>query len=362
MYDSGGTGRYNMTGIRVLREDFRDWDRFLLSQKASTVYHTSQWLSIIKEAYGHEPCCILLEDKDGKFVGGLPLVNVRSQLTGTRLTSVPGGESCNPLVRNQDDYDLLLAYLFELKKERGFKYIELRTTDDFGFTHHGLVEQGMGLSTYSLDLSAPLDNVFSSFHHSCVQRAIKKSAKAGLALAVGGAETDVMEFYKLYCNMRKQYGLFPQPYIFFSKMWSILAPHGKIEILSASHEGQTISSVLLLKHGDTVTYEYGASLDETLHLHPSHFLLWEAIRRAKAEGYREFSFGRTFDTNTSLAQFKTRWGTTRKRLCYYHITDSSGTRSFRTNSTLQRLMSWSVRTSPDILNRAFARLLYAHLV
>lgn len=351
-----------MAGIRVLREDFRDWDRFLLSQKASTVYHTSQWLSIIKEAYGHEPCCILLEDKDGKIVGGLPLVTVRSNFTGTRLTSVPGAESCNPLVRNQGDYDLLLAYLFELRKERDFKYIELRTSDDFGFTHHGLIRQGMEMSTYLLDLNIPLDDIFSSFHHSCIQRAIKKSAKAGLALAAGGAETDVREFYKLYCGMRKRYGLLPQPYIFFSRMWSIMAPHGKIEILSASHEGRTISSVLLLKHGDIVTYEYGASLHETLHLHPSHFLLWEAIRRATAEGYRMFSFGRVFDTNTSLSQFKARWGTRRRHLCYYHITDSSETQFFRTNSTLQRLMSWSVRISPDILTRTFARLLYPHLV
>lgn len=352
-----------MAVIRVLREDFRDWDRFLLSRKDSSIYHTSQWLFLVKAAYGHEPCCILLEDNNGKPLGGLPFVAVRSSFTGNRLTSVPGGESCNPLVENQEDYDLLLAYLEELRRKQALKYIELRTTDDFEFAHQGLVRQDMDLCTYLLDLGAPLDGIFSSFHRNCIQRAITKSAKSGLSLTVGTSEEDMKEFYRLYYGMRKRYGLLPQPYVFFSKMLSVMAPLGKIELLSAYHEGRPISSVLLLKHGQTVTYEYGASRHDMLHLHPSHFLLWESIKRAREQGYQTFDFGRTSDSNIGLSQFKARWGTIRRHLRYYHITTGdSQTRSFRTNGTLQRFMSLSVRSFPDVFTRTFARLLYPHLV
>lgn len=351
-----------MGQIRLLRGRLDDWGRFVLSRKDSTVYHTPQWLFIIKEAYGHEPCCILAQDQDGEFVGGLPLVTVRSNLTGTRLSSVPGGEACNPLVRDQEVYDLLLAYLVELRRDRGFKYIEIRTGEDFRFAHRGLVRQDMGLSSYLLDLAPPLDDIFSSFHNSCIRRPIRKSARCGLVFAAGKAQNDLREFYKLYYAMRKRYGLLPQPYVFFSKMLSIMGPHGKIEILRASHGGKTVSSVLLLKHGDTVTYEYGASLKEALRLHPSHFLLWEAIIRAKEQGFKTFSFGRTSDANAGLCQFKARWGARRKRLIYYHICGSAKAKPLRTNSLVQGLMSWSVRSLPDIFTRTLARLLYPHLV
>lgn len=351
-----------MAEIRLLREQLDDWGRFVLCRKDSTVYHTPQWLYVIKEAYGHEPCCMLVEDRDGEFVGGLPLVTVRSNLTGTRLTSVPGGETCNPLVRDQEVYDLILAYLFELRKERGLKYIELRTGEDFRLAHPGLVRQDMGLSTYLLDLDPPLDDIYSSFHNSCIRRPIRNSSKCGLVVTAGKAETELREFYRLYYGMRKGYGLLPQPYIFFFKMRSIMAPHGKIEILSASYEGRTVSSALLLKHGDTVTYEYGASLKEALQLHPSHFLLWAAIRRAKEEGFRTFNFGRTSDANEGLSRFKARWGTRRKRLSYYHICGSAEAKNFRTNRLMQGLMSWSIRSLPDIFIRSLAGVLYPHLV
>lgn len=331
-------------------------------RRDSTIYHTPQWLFMIKEAYGGEPWCVLAEDRHGEIIGGLPLVTVRSRFTGTRLTSVPGGQTCNLLVRDQEVFDLILAYLCELRKECGFKYIELRTDDEFRFTHPGLVRQDMGFSTYLLDLGPPLCDIFSSFHGSCIQRPIKNSAKLGLVLTAGKAEEDLMEFYSLYYGMRKRKGLLPQPYIFFSKLRSIMAPCGKIEILSASHGGRTVASVLILKHGDTVTYEYGASLDEALHLHPSHFLLWEAIKRAREEGFRVLDFGRTSDENKGLCQFKGRWGTRRMALTYYHIRGSGQAKSFRTSSALQGLMSWSIRSLPDVFTRSFSRILYPHLL
>lgn len=351
-----------MVDLRLSHAPLEEWDRFVLSRKDSTVYHTCEWLSVIREAYGHEPFCLLATDGEGQLVGGLPLVAVRSALTGTRLTSAPGGESCNPLVRDQEIYDLLLDYLDELRKAHGFNYVELRIDEDFGLVHPGLVRQDMGLSTYLLDLRPSLDDIFSSFHKSCVRRPIRKSTRCGLVLTADKTEASLREFYTLYYAMRKNYGLLPQPYVFFSKMRSILAPLGKIEILSASHGGRTVSSILLLKHGDTTTYEYGASLGAARRLHPSHFLLWEAIRRAKEEGFRTFNFGRTFDANGGLSRFKARWGTRRKRLLYYHLRGNSGTKSFRTNNLIQALMSCSVRFLPDRFTRSLAKLLYPHLV
>lgn len=351
-----------MPVIRVLTGRLHDWGRFVLSRRDSTIYHTPQWLFMIKEAYGGEPWCVLAEDRDGKIIGGLPLVTVRSRLTGTRLTSVPGGQTCNMLAGDQEVCDLILAYLCELRKERGFKYIELRTDDEFRFTHPGLVRQDMGFSTYLLDLGPPLSDIFSSFHGSCIQRPIKNSVKCGLVLTEGTAEEDLRRFYSLYYGMRKRKGLLPQPYIFFSKLRSIMAPCGKIEFLSATHGRRTVASVLILKHGETVTYEYGASLHEALDLHPSHFLLWEAIKRARAEGFRVFDFGRTSDENKGLCQFKARWGTRRMALNYYHICGSDRTQSFRTSGALKRLMSWSMRTLPDVFTRSFSRILYPHLL
>src|SRR5262249_27254929 len=152
-----------------------------------------------------------------------------------------------------------------------------------------------GYSSYVLHLDRDLQEIESSLHKDSIYRQIKKASARGLQLIVGDSLKDVKIFYALYLQLRKYYGLLPQPFTFFSHMWNILSQGNHINILHAAYQGKIISSLLLLKYKHTVIYEYGASRFDMMHLSPSPFLLWEAIKQAKRDGYKRFDFGRTSD-------------------------------------------------------------------
>ena len=162
--------------------------------------------------------------------------------------------------------------------------------------------------------------------------------------------------------MRRAHGLLPQPYSFFLTMWEIMSEEDHIDILHARYDGKVISSLLLLKYKDTVTYEYGATICRMFHLRPSHFLLWEAIKRLRLQGYTKLDLGRTVNRNKGLADFKSRWGAKRQALRYYYIPDIDGFASTRHKSLTNEIMYRASRRLPSSLCHLTGALLYKHFV
>ncbi len=201
-----------------------------------------------------------------------------------------------------------------------------------------------------------------SLHKNCILRAIKKANKLGLKLVTGDSLKDVKIFYDLYLKMRKEYGLMPQPYKFFAEMWKTLHQQNLIEILHAEHEGEIISSLILLKYKDTVIYEYGASRSDRVHLKPSPFLLWEAIKRSKAQGYSIFDFGRTENDNEGLSTFKKRWNARQEVLHYYYLPDIGGVSSLRQTGMAKRMMNYTIKHSPGPICQWVGQVLYQNFV
>ncbi len=61
------------------------WDEFLSGQENSTIYHTSAWARVIKEAYGYLPRYYVLENEDGRYKAAIPFFGIKSRLSGKRL-------------------------------------------------------------------------------------------------------------------------------------------------------------------------------------------------------------------------------------------------------------------------------------
>jgi len=349
--------------IRIIESDEMEmWDKFVFTHKLGSLYHTSLWRELIESVYGHQPLYLIIEDGKGDITAGLPLFLVHDKITGNRLSSVPGAHFCNPLVSTQEMYDRLINFVLDFKEKNNVKYLELKTSSAFPFDNRKFGKAMYGYSTYILNIDPSLETIHSSFHNSCVQRAIKKSYKSNIELAVAESVQEVQDFYQLYLKMRKDAGLLPQPYKFFSSMWKIMSPKQHIDILHAKHADSIISTILLLKYKNTVIYEYGASIPEMLSLRPSHFLLWESIKRSKLQGYKEFDFGRTADEDTGLSDFKRRWGTEKESLPYYYIPNVSGFASIRRWSLSRNIMHYSIKHMPDSCCSFMGKVLYKKLV
>ncbi len=352
-----------MAVIKVLEESELDqWDKFVFRHKNGSIYHTSWWQKIIRSTYGHHPLYIVLKDEEGHIVGGMPLFLIKGIFNSMRMTSLPCAQTCNPLFGSQPEYDEILKYLNYLIREYRCDYAEIRTTSEIELATKSYKTKIENYSIYLLDLERPLDEVRRSFHKSCVQRPIEKASRSGLELIEGNTEADLRDFYNLYLTMRKSYGLLPQPFTFFSALWTELHPRGHMDLWLAKYSGRIASSLLLLKFKERVTYEYGASLPDLLNTRPSHFLIWEAIKKAVMTGYKEFDFGRTSDDNLGLSDFKSRWGTKRRSLTYYLIYNGVAVKPARENLLARKIMSILVSSSPAWLCERTGQVLYKYLV
>ena len=335
---------------------------FVAKHPLGTVYHTTSWRRVIKDTYGLRPFYVYLEESDRSIVGGIPMFWVNSRLSGRKLSALPGAQYCNPLVRDQEEYDEILSCLTGVIQGKDGGYVEIRTSSDFTMKTDAFGKGFENYCTYRLNLEKPLADIRNGLHRSCIQRVLEKKAyRNGLELERAESEKDVKSFYRLYLSMRKRVGCLPQPYKFFKALWRNLSKDD-MEILLCKKNGVCVAAILLLYFGDTAIYEYGASRPDMLKEGVSHFLLWEAIKTARNRGYKRFDFGRTAFSNHGLNQFKHRWGTEKVLLSYYFLPKIRNFSPISQHVGLNRLMHSTMALLPESTCRIIGRTLCRHLV
>ena len=76
---------------------FPQWDELLFKTPGSSFFHTSSWARVLKESYGYV-ANYFTEISDGEILTLLPVMEVRSFLTGCRGVSLPFTDSCEPIL------------------------------------------------------------------------------------------------------------------------------------------------------------------------------------------------------------------------------------------------------------------------
>ena len=102
------------------------WFEFLALQADATVFHHPLWSICLSESYRYRPFVIVMKDSEGKIVGGLPVMEIDSWLTGKRWVSLPFTDHCSPLLRNKDDLEKFCLGVFAKSNELKGDGLELR--------------------------------------------------------------------------------------------------------------------------------------------------------------------------------------------------------------------------------------------
>ena len=66
-----------------------EWDAFVRAQPQWTHFHLFGWRTVMRRALGHEGVYLAARDPDGRLMGVLPLVRVKSLVFGHYLVSMP---------------------------------------------------------------------------------------------------------------------------------------------------------------------------------------------------------------------------------------------------------------------------------
>ena len=331
-----------------------DWDAKVKAFPEGSGFHSLQWTRVLQDSYGYIPCYLVFGDRDAP-AAIIPMMEIRSFLTGIRGVSLPFSDNCPPLLNGSADRKKVIDAIFSYGRSAGWKEVEFRGGD--------LLVDTLSPSTWyyrhRLSLQHDSDSLFATLRHS-TRNNVRKAQKSGVVITKGRESEDMEKFYKLNVQTRKKHGLPPQPLSFFRKFHEHIIAPGQGSIVTAHYNGQCISGVICMEFGDTVILKYAAAAVDSLGVRPNNLLIWELIQRYRDEKFQTIDFGRTDPQNEGLRRFKNSWNVEETVFSYFKFDLEKNT------SVAQHLYSTDIasavfRVMPGPLLRLVGKVLYRHI-
>ncbi len=317
-----------MLNITVIdpKEDSR-WDKFVLNHKFGSVYHLSDWSEILKASFGYKPNYVISEENE-EIKAAIPLMLVKSWLTGKRLVSLPRIPYCDPLVNSEDELKVLLDYIYQIVDEWQVDYVEIKTQFNNQFFKDDHIKSYKHFKNHMLSLEIERDELWKSFDRTCVRQRINRAQQDNVKFRFGETEEDLKIFYALHKKTTEKQKIPIRPFNYFYNIWQTLRNKKLILLLIAEVDGEAGAANISFKFKNTLYYEFlGLNYDLIQHS-PGHLLIWEAIKLALENNLQYFDFGLTPPDNPGLADFKKRWCAEESELSYFYYPDVKGYKDF----------------------------------
>lgn len=331
----------------------RRWDEYVDDHPSGTVYHSTAWGQVLESTFRYTPFYLALEREDKRrFEGIVPLFLIDNRLAGKKVVSLPLTTYCKRLMPDTD-FDRMLHFI--KSHVSGNVCMEFKLFEE-GECRFDMLERRSDYVTQVLQIEPDLEKTYRKFHDTSIRQKIKRAEKSGLNLRMGESEKDLRSFYKLYTKTRKKHGLPPQPFSFFLNMWRVLKPKNLMSLPLVEHEDKVVAAATILKSKNIHHFEYSGSDERSLKLFPNHKLIWESIQLAYRTGSRFFDFGRSWNSNKPLIDFKARWGAEKYELPYYYYPKDQ---KFRLkDSSVPETLRHINRILPDFLLEIEGNIVY----
>lgn len=288
----------------LAREDERQRiDAFVAEAGAGTPFHLTGWLLTGARGCGQKAHYLVAERPDAAIAGLLPLSEIRSPLFGAAMVSTGFGVDGGVL---GEGADLLAEAAWELAQARGIESVELRG---------GPAPTGWAVDSDSyLGFVRPIatDDEAELKAIPRKQRAeVRKALANDLIVETGDSPRILAEHYRTYAESVRNLGT---P-VFPAKLFREAVARLDADILTVSHEGRAVASVLSLYHAGTVYPYWGGGTQAARGLRANDLMYFALMRHARERGCHSFDFGRS-KVGTGAAAFKKNWGFEGRPLSY----------------------------------------------
>jgi hypothetical protein len=288
-----------------------NWNQIISTLEGNSIFHTSNWAKVLKETYHFTPK-YLLGGNAGKSEFILPIMGVKSFLTGHRGVSLPFTDFCGPLIKDEFSVKDAIDSITSIAKNQHWDSLQIRGG-------HPLFQDKTPSTFYLnhiLKFGKTDDEIFSNFK-SNLRRNIKKALKQDIKIIVDNSYESLKKFFQLNCLTRKKHGLPPQPFQFFENILKHIINQGLGSIFLAEFNGSTIAAAIYFHFNNKALYKFGASNDKFQLVRANNLIMWEAIKHFNSLGYKELDFGKTAPNNTGLQRYKLDYGPVEKERAYY---------------------------------------------
>lgn len=292
------SGAWTMDIQTLDRSEYEDWDRFAHTCPGGHFFHLSGWQDVVEQSFGHKTY-YLKAVSNGKIVGLLPLVHIKSALFSNGLISNAFCVSGGPLAETDDVKNRLVQQAQTLMKEVGANYLEFRDTE---IALDGWQIRGDLYANFENEIAADEDENLKQIPRK--QRAVVRKALKNEALSFE-IEHSIKDFYPLYAQSVRNLGTPVLSRAYFKALLDVFKEN--CEVLTVSHNGQPVSSVLSFYFNGKVLPYYTGSTPDARRLGSNDLMYWQVMRQAASRKCRVFDFGRS-KTGTGPYAFKKNWG------------------------------------------------------
>jgi hypothetical protein len=330
------------------------WDLVIALHRDAGCFHTSAWAKVLQKTYNHQP--YYLQFSRGRRLAALvPLMEVRSVLTGRRGVCLPFSDVCEPLIFDPKVADVIRDRLVCFARERRWKHLEIRGGKSF---QPGYISTTKFYG-HTLDLRGRVEELLNRFS-SPVRRAIRKAHRNDVAALVTRNRQAVEDFYRLHVQTRRRHGFPPQPASFFQNIYEHIIQRGLGFIVLARRGARPIAAAVFFHFGKNAMYKFGASDKRFQEFRPNNLVMWQGIQFLARTGVEKLHFGRTDCENDGLRRFKLSWNTQEEIIDYFRV-DPWGRPCLTPVRRDTGLHKGIFGRLPLMFNRLAGSILYPHL-
>lgn len=341
------------------------WDAFVQDHPKAGLFHSSSWIEILQRTYGYQPAH-LAQESDGAIQGILPIVVVRSRLTGDRLVSLPFSGPAGPLGSSQAVVDRLAAAAIEATAELGCSYLNIQARDDQAQPSDRRLARSQPLVCTLLSGLGDASSAWASIPFKTVRGQIRRAREQGVSTRVAANREDLRIFYELHIETHRRFGIPPQPYELFEHIWDALQPKGRLWLFLTCRNDRVITAQLCFGFKDVLGALYVGIDYRSLRWHPVKLADWVAIEMACSSGYQHYDFLLTDVGNAGLRWYKRSFGAVEIPVSHYYYPAIGGASLLKNELTngksgLSRLVRATVRRMPSPALKLLGRLVFRHM-
>lgn len=278
-----------------------------VAEQRGNLFQRPAWLQAVENGTGHRACGLVAE-RLGTIIGWLPLIEARSLLFGNSLVSSGFGVSGGICAAEASAVEALAQAAIAHACKFGFPEIELRGGSvPRGWTRwndrHCGFERNLAQDDESELLAIPRK----------ARAEVRKGLKAGLEVRLGRSRADVDAHYRVYAQSVRNLGTPVFPKSLFAAMLSAFREES--DILTITHQGLPVASVLSFYHAGAVMPFWGGGTPAARSLHANELMYYKLMLHGRRCGMKRFDFGRS-KTQSGPYQFKKNWGFEPEPLTY----------------------------------------------
>ncbi len=298
------------TDAATLRTDDAAWDAFVAAAPGSSYLQATPWATV-KRPNGWSPWRVVAETPSGP---------VGAQILIRRPRPLPWGfgyAARGPIAADGLDDAAIEAFTDAVRADAAGRRIghvridpEIEDPDGTiaralkraGWRHAGPINPP---TTRIIDLDRPEEEIWGDIHRKWRQ-SITKAGRDGTKVVPAGAER-LGEFHAIHIRSMERAGIPYRTEATYRALWDAFAPSGNADLLFAeAPDGEVLATILLIGWGPTTNDLYGGQTDAGARRRANYLIKWDAIKRAKAHGYRHYDLWGL--PTPAVASFKEGWG------------------------------------------------------